>query len=119
MTYAAAEVYVNRNVNATIRVETREKVACWVNGEAITLVAEPKSDGRTYASPIRLRFGYTKIVIGLRHGRGKWSFSARVLDEAGEPIDPKRLRILDDSAVVPTVYQREEIRFDALEIHWP
>ena len=94
--YAAAEVYVNRDMDATIRVETREEVACWINGEAITLARDTQSGDRAHVSLVRLRFGYNKIVIGLRHGRGKWSFSARVLDEAGEPIDRKRLRILED-----------------------
>lgn len=108
--YAAAEVYVNRDMNATIRVETREKLACWINGEAITLAPKAKSAERVYVLPVRLRFGYNKVVIGLRHGRGKWSFSARVLDEAGELIDPKHLRILDDGLrVSPVEVHRVEI----------
>ena len=109
--YAAAEVYVNRDMNATIRVDTREKVACWINGQAVTLAAAEKDDDSAFGSHIRLRLGYNKVVIGLRHGRGKWSFSARVLDEAGEPIDPKRLRILDDGALSgPSEVLRHEIR---------
>ncbi len=94
--YAAAEVYVNRDMDATIRVETREEVACWVNGQAVTLEPVENNDNGAMGSRVRLRFGHNKVVIGLRHGRGKWSFSARVLDEAGEPIDRKRLRILED-----------------------
>ncbi len=91
--YAEAEVYVNRDMDATIRVETRDQVACWINGQAVTF--EPGKKDGAFSSRIRLRLEHNKIVIGLRHGRGKWSFSARVLDEAGEPIDPKRLRIID------------------------
>ncbi len=94
--YAAAEVYVNRDMNATLRVETREKVACWLDGEAVKLGPKAKRGERAYVVPIRLRMGHNEIVIGLRHVKGKWSFSARVLDEKGELIDPKRLRLLAD-----------------------
>ena len=111
--YAVADVYVNRDMNAIIRVETREEVACWINGRVVTLAPDVKSGDRAYVSPVRLRLGYNKVVIGLRHGRGRWSFSVRVLDEAGEPIDPKRLRILDDGLGFSGT---REIRFEA-EIH--
>ena len=107
--YAAAEVYVNRDMNATIRVETRDQVACWINGQALTF--EPGKKDGAFSSRIRLRLEHNKIVIGLRHSRGKWSFSARVLDEAGEPIDPKRLRLLVDDGY------REQV--PRVEIHWP
>ncbi len=118
--YAVAEVYVNRDMNATIRVETREEVACWINGEAIMLAPDAKSDDRANGSLVRLRFGYNKIVIGLRHGRGKWSFSARVLDEAGEPIDPKRLRLLvDDGLGFAPAEAHFEIRGRSDSFHEP
>lgn len=94
--FVAAEVYVNRDMNATIRVESSEKADCWINGQAVTLASADKEDNGVSTSRIRLRLGHNEVVIGLRHGRGKWSFSTRVLDEAGELIDPKRLRILDD-----------------------
>ena len=120
--YAAAEVYVNRDMNAAIRVETREEVACWINGEAVTLARDTKSGGRAHVSLVRLRFGYNKIVIGLRHGRGKWSFSVRVLDEAGGPIDRKRLRILDDGLTSGPPVVHLEIRDPGnifIELHRP
>ena len=102
--YAAAEVYVNHDMDATIRVETRDEIACWVNGQAVTF-APAKKDG-AFVSRIRLRLGYNKVVIGLRHGKGKWTFAARVLNEDGEPIDPKRLRLLGDG-----------FGFDRVEVH--
>lgn len=120
--YAAAEVYVNRDMNATIRVDTRAEVVCWINGQPVTLEPAKKNDDGAFRSPIRLRFGYNKVVIGLRHGRGKWSFSARVLDEAGEPIDPKRLRILDDGVGFFPAEVHLEIRSPSgtfLELHRP
>ncbi|MCH8205320.1 MAG: hypothetical protein IID09_09155 [Candidatus Hydrogenedentes bacterium] len=110
-----ADVYVNRDMNAIIRVETREEVACWINGRVVTLAPDVKSGDRAYVSPVRLRLGYNKVVIGLHHGRGTWSFSARVLDEAGEPIDPKRLRILDDGLGLSDTVK---IRFE-IELHRP
>ncbi|MDK1021401.1 MAG: hypothetical protein QGD90_07170, partial [Candidatus Hydrogenedentes bacterium] len=123
--YAAAETYVNRDMNATIRVESSEKADCWINGQAVTLVQVEKDVDRAYGSQIRLRLGYNKVVIGLRglrHGRGKWSFSTRVLDEAGEPIDRKRLRILDDGVGFVPAEVPLEIRGGSdilLELHRP
>lgn len=92
--YAVAEVYVNRDMDASLILETRDEAACWINGQAIEM--KPKRRNRGYSSPVRLRMGHNQVIIGLRHAKGKWEFSARMLDEAGDPIDPKRLRIMED-----------------------
>lgn len=97
--YATAEIYVNRDTAATLQIETRtrDKIACWVNGQRVTLHASFEDNASAYETSVRLRFGFNKILIGLRHaGEGPWSFSARMLAEDGKPINPKRLRLLDD-----------------------
>ena len=96
--YAVAEVYVNRDMDASIILATRDEAACWINGQKVEM--KPKRRHRGYSSPVRLRMGHNEVVIGLHHVRGKWEFSARMLDQFGDPIDPKRLHILDDSSFI-------------------
>lgn len=88
LVYAYAEINRAREEEAIFKMGSDDGIACWLNGQRV----HAKDLARQYTPDedtvrVRLRAGTNRILLKVTQWGDDWSFSFRLLDREGKPID--------------------------------
>jgi predicted esterase len=90
--YAFARVVVPAARDARLLVGSDDGVRAWVNGELVLdRLVKRRHAADSELVPVRLRAGGNRLLLKVDQTRGRWAFSARVVDGAGAPMPDLRV----------------------------
>jgi hypothetical protein len=90
--YAYAEVASSADRDVELRLGSDDGIVVWLNGEKVhsKQTIRPLQVDQDRA-PARLKAGKNRVLVKITQGGGQWSFSFRITDRSGTPLNAAKL----------------------------